>query len=52
MKTIKQLPTKTAGREIDPRQGTFELRVDCQKEIQGVGMGVLSDGTPFLTQPV
>jgi hypothetical protein len=27
-----------------------DLHVDKQTEIQGVEMGVLSDGTPFLTQ--
>jgi hypothetical protein len=48
--TIKHLPSKTAGKEIDPLQGTLNLTVNCQKEIHGIGMGVLSDGTPFLTQ--
>ena len=36
--------------EINPDQGRFDLKVDCQTEIQGIGMGVLNDGTPFLTQ--
>lgn len=47
---VKHLPAKTAGKEIDPRQGSLSLAVNCQTEIQGVGMGVLTDGTPFLTQ--
>jgi len=45
---ISKLPAKSAKKEINPKQG--ELFVDVQKEIQGIGMGVLSDGTPFLTQ--
>lgn len=45
---IRRLPTKPAKKEITSNQG--ELFVNVQKEIQGVGMGVLSDGTPFLTQ--
>src|SRR5262245_5064098 len=47
---IKHLPKKTGPKEIDPAQGSLDLRVDRQTEIQGIGMGVLSDGTPFLTQ--
>lgn len=47
---IKTLPSKRATQEISPDQGVLDLRVDRQTEIQGVGMGVLSDGTPFLTQ--
>ena len=47
---IKHLPKKTSSKEINPAQGSLDLRVDRQTEIQGIGMGVLSDGTPFLTQ--
>jgi hypothetical protein len=47
---IKHLPAKTARKEITPGQAILDLRIDRQAEIQGVGMGVLSDGTPFLTQ--
>lgn len=32
-----------------PKQATLEIRIARQKEINGVGMGVLSDGTPYLT---
>lgn len=39
------LPTKLA----DPNQGVLDLGIQKQVEIDGVGMGVLSDGTPFLT---
>ena|ERR1035438_1673964 len=38
-------PPKSA----DPRQGVLDLGIAKQIEIDGVGMGVLSDGTPFLT---
>jgi hypothetical protein len=48
--TIKTLPLKTTQKEIAPKQGVLDLCVELQKEIHGVGMGVLSDGTPFLTQ--
>lgn len=34
---------------VDPAQGHIELSVNAQKEIDGIGMGVLSDGTAFLT---
>jgi hypothetical protein len=47
---IKNLPAKSGSKEINPAQGTLDLQIDRQMEIQGVGMGVLSDGTPFLTQ--
>ncbi|WP_159109556.1 hypothetical protein [Bradyrhizobium sp. USDA 3458] len=49
-KEIKHLPTKTGPKEINPAQGSFDIYVDKQTEIQGIEMGVLSDGTPFLTQ--
>ncbi|MBL8845269.1 MAG: hypothetical protein JNN24_05815 [Hyphomicrobium zavarzinii] len=34
----------------NPNQGVLELSVDRQAEIDGIGMGVLNDGTPFLNQ--
>jgi len=45
---VKHLPTVTARNPITPA-GQAELFIDKQKEIDGVGMGVLSDGTAFLT---
>lgn len=33
-----------------PEQGEFDLKIQKQVEIDGVGMGVLSDGTAFLTR--
>ena len=47
---IKHLPARARSKRISPLQGSLDLRIDRQKEIQGIGMGVLSDGTPFLTQ--
>jgi hypothetical protein len=32
-----------------PVQGSLDLKVEKEVEIDGVGMGVLSDGTPYLT---
>ena len=34
---------------ITPEQLRLDLQVAAEREIDGVGMGVLSDGTPFLT---
>lgn len=47
---IKQLPAKPSSKEINPNQGALPFEVDKQTEIQGIGMGVLTDGTPFLNQ--
>ena len=34
---------------ITPEQLKLDLKIAAEREIDGVGMGVLSDGTPFLT---
>jgi hypothetical protein len=47
---ISKLPTKLGAKEISSAQGSLDLQVDKATEIQGIGMGVLSDGTPFLNQ--
>lgn len=44
------LPPKPGQKEITRKQGAFEFEVETQTEIQGIGMGVLKDGTPFLNQ--
>lgn len=31
-------------------QAVLEFIVDCQREVSGIGLGVLTDGTPFLNQ--
>lgn len=46
---VAVMPGKTAATK-NPRQGQLDLGIARQVEIDGVGMGVLSDGTPFLTQ--
>lgn len=47
---ISRLPLKPAHLEINKIQGSLNLSVNKETEIQGIGMGVLSDGTPFLNQ--
>jgi hypothetical protein len=47
---IKHLPPKPASKGITPSQGALNLGVDKEVEIGGIGMGVLTDGTPFLNQ--
>jgi hypothetical protein len=41
---VRKMPSSVAG-----RQRQLDLGIQRQIEIDGVGMGVLSDGTPFLT---
>lgn len=43
------LPAIMPRKSADPRQHVLDLGIAKQIEIDGVGMGVLSDGTPFLT---
>ena len=39
-----------AGRKpVGPKQQSLDLNVERQTEVNGLEMGVLSDGTPFLT---
>jgi hypothetical protein len=47
-KNMILLPTKGQIPRAS-EQGVLDLQVEKQIEIDGVGMGVLSDGTPFLT---
>lgn len=47
--SINKLPAVRGSNPITPRQPQTELFIDKQKEIDGVGMGVLSDGTAFLS---
>lgn len=37
-------------RLADPNQGNLDLVVERQGEFDGIGMGVLRNGTPFLNQ--
>ena len=44
-----QIVTARRANPIAPGQGLLDLQIQKQIEIDGVGMGVLSDGTAFLT---
>lgn len=41
--TDNTLPSTT------PTQMKLDLKIEAEREVNGIGMGVLSDGTPFLT---
>jgi len=45
---IKKLPSKRPAEGTTPSQG--ELFIDKTLDLNGIGMGVLSDGTPYLNQ--
>ena len=47
---INVLAAKTAGKEITPSQGTLPLGIEKTRDFGEIGMGVLSDGTPYLSQ--
>lgn len=46
---IKYLPQKAGQKELSEAQGKLDLQIERQAEIEGIGMGVLRDGTAFLT---
>lgn len=46
-KEIKVLAPKSGSKEITPK---LDLGIEADTEINGIGMGVLSDGTPYLNQ--
>lgn len=47
---INVLAAKPASKEISQDQGVLDLSIEKDTEIGGIGMGVLSDGTPYLNQ--
>jgi hypothetical protein len=47
-KQIKHIPQSMA--RAARNQGILPLQIEHERDVGGVGMGVLSDGTPFLTQ--
>jgi hypothetical protein len=49
-KELIKVAAKPSPKRIDPAQGVLDLGIYPQTEMRGFGMGVLSDGTPFLTQ--
>jgi len=46
---ISALPAKRASKELGPVQGLLDLGIEKSAEVDGIGMGVLKDGTAFLT---
>jgi hypothetical protein len=47
---IRRLPARPASKNIVSAQGTLDLRIDRERDVDGIGMGILTDGTPFLNQ--
>lgn len=47
---ISILAKSSSSKEISKDQGTLDLFIEKDAEIGGIGMGVLSDGTPYLNQ--
>lgn len=47
---INIIPPKSPSKQIGSVQGSLNLGIDRDREIEGIGMGVLSDGTPYLNQ--
>jgi hypothetical protein len=48
--TIKVLAPNSSSKEITSSQASLGLGIEADAEINGIGMGVLSDGTPYLNQ--
>lgn len=42
--------TPSRGKIEITTQGSFDLGIDRERDVEGIGMGVLSDGTPYLSQ--
>ena len=49
-KQINALPRKMPDKLIGSKQASLNLSIEKDTEIGGIGMGVLSDGTPYLSQ--
>ena len=47
---INKLAPRSGSKEITSGQQSFDLVIERDTEIEGIGMGVLSDGTPYLNQ--
>ena len=48
--SIKQLASTGKKNKILPTQESLDLGIELEKDVEGIGMGVLSDGTPYLNQ--
>ena len=44
------LPQKVPLKEIGPVQGVLDIGVEITRDVNGIEMGVLDNGTPFLSQ--
>jgi len=47
---INSLARVRGKKEITKDQGILDLGIDKERDVEGIGMGVLSDGTPYLNQ--
>jgi hypothetical protein len=47
---INILAPKVGSKEISPNQPSLGLGIEKDTDVGGIGMGVLSDGTPYLNQ--
>lgn len=47
---IKELGSKTGSQVAAPKQVPLDLGIEVQKDVDGVEMGVLENGIPYLTQ--
>lgn len=47
---INKLALNSGKKEISQEQGVLDLGIDKERDVEGIGMGVLSDGTPYLNQ--
>ncbi len=49
-RTISRLAPKMPSKELTPKQSSLPLSIEKDIDVGGIGMGVLSDGTPYLSQ--
>jgi hypothetical protein len=49
-KKISVLARKSTAMGIGPQQGKLNVEIERTADFDGIGMGVLSDGTPYLNQ--
>ena len=49
-RTISRLASKPASKELTLKQPSLALSIEKDTDVGGIGMGVLSDGTPYLSQ--
>lgn len=49
-KKNKDLSAKLSSQPAGPAQGVLDLGIEIQKNVNGIEMGVLENGIPFLTQ--